>query len=92
MVAPATLSILTTTFTEGAERNRALAYWGAMGAAGGAAGALIGGVLTDLLGWQWILFINVPIGILAALAAQRFIVESDAQRGRHAPLRRRSAR
>jgi MFS family permease len=48
-----------------------------MGAAGGAAGVLIGGVLTDLLGWQWILFINVPIGILAALAAQRFITESE---------------
>ena len=65
-MAPATLSILTTTFAEGAERNRALAAWGAMGAAGGAAGALLGGVLTELLGWQWILFINVPIGLLAA--------------------------
>src|SRR3954451_22292032 len=77
VVAPATLSILTTTFTEGAERNRALAAWGAMGAAGGAAGALIGGVLTDVLGWQWILFINVPIGVLAAVAGRRFIAESD---------------
>ncbi len=77
VVAPVTLSILTTTFREGHERTRALAYWGMMGAAGGAAGVLIGGVLTDLLGWQWILFINVPIGILAALAAQRFIVESE---------------
>src|SRR4051812_16091154 len=76
VVAPATLSILTTTFREGAERNRALALWGAMGAAGGAAGALVGGVLTDVLGWQWILFINVPIGIGAALAAQRTITES----------------
>jgi EmrB/QacA subfamily drug resistance transporter len=75
VVAPATLSILTTTFTEGAERNRALSVWGAMGAAGGAAGALIGGLLTDVLGWQWILFINVPIGIVAVFAGQRFIVE-----------------
>src|SRR4051812_40077156 len=75
VVAPATLSILTTTFTEGAERNRALSAWGAMGAAGGAAGALVGGVLTDALGWQWILFINVPIGLVAVLAARRFIVE-----------------
>src|ERR1700759_2680352 len=75
VVAPATLSVLTTTFTEGIERNRALSAWGAMGAAGGAAGALIGGVLTQALGWQWILFINVPIGLLAALAARRFIVE-----------------
>jgi EmrB/QacA subfamily drug resistance transporter len=77
VVAPVTLSILTTTFSEGAERNRALAAWGMMGAAGGAAGVLIGGVLTDLLGWQWILFINVPIGVLAALAARRFIIESE---------------
>src|SRR5690242_1250696 len=76
VVAPATLSILTTTFTEGAERNRALSVWGAMGAAGGAAGALIGGVLTDVLGWQWPLFINVPIGLVAVLAARRFIAES----------------
>src|SRR3954469_25927558 len=75
VVAPATLSILTTTFTEGAERNRALSVWGAMGAAGGAAGALVGGVLTDVLGWQWILFINVPIGLVAVLAGRRFIVE-----------------
>jgi MFS family permease len=49
--------------------------WGAMGAAGGAAGALVGGVLTDVLGWQWILFINVPIGLAAVLAGRRFIVE-----------------
>src|SRR5204863_3832075 len=75
VVAPATLSILTTTFAEGAERNRALAYWGAMGAAGGAAGVLLGGVLTQLLGWEWIFFVNVPIGIGAAIAAQRFVEE-----------------
>jgi EmrB/QacA subfamily drug resistance transporter len=75
IVAPATLSILTTTFAEGAERNRALSFWGAMGGAGGATGALLGGVLTDLLGWQWILFVNVPIGVAAALAAQRFVAE-----------------
>ena len=73
VVAPVTLSILTTTFPEGAERNRALAAWGAMGAAGGAAGGLIGGVLTDLLGWEWILFINVPIGVGIAVAARRFV-------------------
>ncbi len=67
VVAPASLSILTSTFTEGAERNRALAAWGAMGAVGGASGALLGGVLTDALSWRWILFINVPIGVVAAL-------------------------
>src|SRR4051812_21230686 len=75
VVAPATLSIIATTFAEGAERNRALAFWGAMGGAGGAAGALLGGVLTDLLGWEWIFFVNVPIGVGAAIAAQRFVEE-----------------
>src|SRR6476619_7367270 len=73
VVAPVTLSILTTTFREGSERTRALAYWGMMGAAGGAAGVLIGGVLTDLLGWQWILFINVPIGAAGVIGALRFV-------------------
>src|SRR3954453_16834949 len=76
IVAPATLSILTTTFAEGAERNRALAAWGAMGAAGGASGALLGGILTQGLGWQWILFINVPIAIGGALAAYRVVPDS----------------
>jgi EmrB/QacA subfamily drug resistance transporter len=76
VVAPVTLSILTTTFTEGSERNRALAAWGAMGAVGGASGALLGGVLTEVLGWQWILFINVPIAIGGALAARRVIADS----------------
>ena len=62
--------------TEGYERNRALGYWGAMGAVGGSTGVLLGGVLTQLLGWQWILFINVPVGILGAIGAMRFIPES----------------
>ena len=76
VIAPASLSILTTTFPEGAQRNRAVGIWGAMGGAGGAAGVLLGGIITDLLSWRWILFINVPIGLLAAFAAQRFITES----------------
>jgi EmrB/QacA subfamily drug resistance transporter len=76
IIAPASLSILTTTFAEGAARNRAVGIWGAMGGAGGAAGVLLGGVITDLLSWRWILFINIPIGILAALAARHFITES----------------
>jgi EmrB/QacA subfamily drug resistance transporter len=73
IMAPVTLSILTTTFAEGAERNRALAAWGAMGAVGGATGNLLGGLLTDILGWQWILIINLPIGLAAAVAAVRLI-------------------
>jgi len=75
VIAPASLSIITTTFSEGPARNRAVGIWGAMGGAGGAAGVLLGGVLTDVLGWQWILFINVPIGVCAALLAQRMIAE-----------------
>jgi len=73
VVAPASLSILMNAFTEGAERNRALGYWGAMGAIGGASGALLGGLLTQALDWRWILFINVPIGIAGALAALRIV-------------------
>src|ERR1700759_3111286 len=76
VIGPALLSILTTTFAEGAARNRAVGIWGAMGGAGGAAVVLLGGVLTDLLSWRWILFINVPIGLLAAFAAQHYIAES----------------
>src|SRR2546421_7535320 len=56
LVSPAALSIVTTTFAEGAERNRALGVWGAVAGAGGAAGVLLGGVLTDTLGWEWVLF------------------------------------
>ena len=74
VIAPASLSILTTTFAEGPERNRAVGIWGAMGGAGGAAGVLLGGVLTEL-SWRLILFINLPIGLLAAVAALRFITE-----------------
>jgi EmrB/QacA subfamily drug resistance transporter len=88
VIAPASLSILTTTFTETAARNRAVGIWGAMGGAGGAAGVLLGGVLTDLLGWRWILFINVPIGLLAAFFAQRLIAEGyDPSRIRNFDLR-----
>src|SRR3954469_15272219 len=73
VVAPATLSILATTFTEGAERNRALGLWGAMGGVGGATAALLGGLLTQTLSWRWILLINVPIGIIVAAAALRVV-------------------
>ncbi|WP_455908210.1 MFS transporter, partial [Streptomyces hygroscopicus] len=73
VLAPATLTILTTTFPEGPGRTKALAIWTAVSSAGGAAGNLIGGVLTDALSWRWILLINVPIGAVAVLAALRLL-------------------
>jgi EmrB/QacA subfamily drug resistance transporter len=73
VIAPATLSILTTTFVEGGERNRALGLWGAMGGVGGAAGALLGGLLTQELSWRWILLINVPFAIAAAAGGLRYV-------------------
>jgi len=87
VVAPASLSILTTTFTEPSERNRAVGIWGAMGGAGGAVGVLLGGVLTDLVGWRWILFINVPIGLAAAFFTTVYVAEGRArERGRNFDL------
>ena len=76
LVSPAALSIVTTTFTEGAERNRALGVWGAVAGSGGAAGVLLGGVLTEYAGWEWVLFVNVPIGLAAAFIAPRLLRES----------------
>jgi EmrB/QacA subfamily drug resistance transporter len=73
IISPATLSIITTTFEEGAERNKALGIWGAMGGSGAAAGVLFGGILTDYAGWQWIFFVNVPVGA-AVLALTRSVV------------------
>src|SRR5213080_724694 len=79
IVSPAALSIVTTTFAEGAERNRALGVWGAVAGAGGAAGVLLGGILTDTLGWEWVLFVNVPIGLAAAALAPRLLAESRSE-------------
>jgi EmrB/QacA subfamily drug resistance transporter len=76
IVSPAALSIITTTFAEGAERNRALGIWGAVAGAGGAAGVLLGGILTSALSWRWVLFVNVPIGLAAAALAPRTLLES----------------
>jgi EmrB/QacA subfamily drug resistance transporter len=79
VISPAALSILTTTFAEGAERNKALGVWGAVAGAGGAAGVLLGGILTSGLGWEWVLFVNVPIGLAAAFMAPRILLESHAR-------------
>jgi EmrB/QacA subfamily drug resistance transporter len=81
IVSPAALSIITTTFTEGAERNRALGIWGAVAGAGGAAGVLLGGILTSGLSWRWVLFVNVPIGLIAATLAPRLLLESKSEDG-----------
>ena len=79
IIAPATLTILTATFTEGAARARALGVWSAVSAAGTSAGALFGGILTDFLSWRWILFVNVPVGAMALVAARRDLPESKAE-------------
>ena len=65
IISPATLAIITSLFEEGAERNKALGIWGAMGGSGAAVGVLAGGVLTKYLGWEWIFFVNVPVGAAA---------------------------
>src|SRR5881398_2322588 len=65
VITPAALSMVSTTFTEGRERNIALGVWGAVGGFGAAAGVLMGGVLTSTLSWSWIFFVNVPVGLAA---------------------------
>jgi EmrB/QacA subfamily drug resistance transporter len=80
IISPAALSIITTTFDEGPERNKALGIWGAIGGSGAAVGVLAGGVLTKYLGWEWIFFVNVPVGALALALAPRFVRESRSDR------------
>ncbi len=79
ILSPAALSIVTTTFRDGAERNKALGVWGAVAGSGGAAGVLLGGVLTDGLGWEWVLWVNVPIGLIAAAIAPSLLAESRSE-------------
>jgi EmrB/QacA subfamily drug resistance transporter len=76
IITPAALSILSTTFAEGRERNIALGVWGAVGGFGAAAGVLLGGILTDLLSWEWIFFVNVPVGVIAFVLAPILLAES----------------
>jgi EmrB/QacA subfamily drug resistance transporter len=87
IISPASLAILTTSFAEGRERNRALGLWGAIGGIGGASGALLGGVLTQGLGWQWVFLVNVPVGLAVVAAAARVVPEGRAELGhRHLDL------
>ena len=81
LLSPAALSILTTTFAEGRERNLALGIWGAASGSGAAAGVLIGGALTSWLGWSWIFFINVPVGLLVLALSPVLLRESRADLG-----------
>jgi EmrB/QacA subfamily drug resistance transporter len=76
IISPAALSILMTMFAEGKERNTALGAWGAVGAFGAVAGVLLGGIFTDLLSWEWIFFVNVPVGIAALAITPLLIAES----------------
>ena len=83
LLSPAALSILTTTFAEGRERNVAIGVWGAVAGSGAAAGTLLGGVLTSGLGWQWIFFVNVPVGVAIVASARWLLRESrvEGERG-----------
>jgi EmrB/QacA subfamily drug resistance transporter len=76
IISPAALSIVTTIFSDGAERNKALGVWGAVAGSGGAAGVLLGGILTDGLGWEWVLWVNVPVALVALALTPRLIAES----------------
>jgi EmrB/QacA subfamily drug resistance transporter len=76
IITPAALSILSTTFTEGSERNIALGVWGAVGGFGAAAGVLMGGVLTSALSWSWIFFVNIPVGVTAFVLTPVLLRES----------------
>jgi MFS family permease len=84
LVAPAALSTLTTTFAEGAARNKALGIWGALAGIASVCGVLLGGLLTQGPGWRWIFFINVPIAVIAVALAPAVLPEGrDATQDRH---------
>jgi len=78
VITPSALSIVMTTFEEGAERNKALGIWGALGGGGAAVGVLAGGILTTYLSWRWIFFVNIPVGALAFFLTPRVVRESRA--------------
>jgi len=82
LLTPATLTLIYTGFKEGPERNKAMGVWGAMGGAGLAAGALLGGVITNSLGWEWVFFVNVPLALGAAFAALRVLPADPPRQGR----------
>jgi EmrB/QacA subfamily drug resistance transporter len=76
LVSPAALSIVTTTFSDGEQRTKALGVWSAIAAGGSAVGLLVGGALTQLASWRWVFFVNLPVGIITFALALRFVAES----------------
>jgi EmrB/QacA subfamily drug resistance transporter len=82
ILAPTALSLLAATFPQGAERNRAFGVYSAVSAGGGAVGLLLGGIITNYLSWRWIMFVNVPIGLLLAFAAPRVLIRWEGKPGR----------
>jgi EmrB/QacA subfamily drug resistance transporter len=84
LVAPAALSIITTTFAEGAERAKAMSVWAAIAVGGGAVGLVLGGILVDYLSWPWIFYVNVPVGIAVFIASMREVPESKDERAHKA--------
>jgi EmrB/QacA subfamily drug resistance transporter len=82
VIAPTALALITTNFPEGGERNRAFGVYAAMAGAGSAVGLLLGGLLTTYASWRWVMFVNVPIGIVVAAAAPRVLAESPRRPGR----------
>jgi EmrB/QacA subfamily drug resistance transporter len=79
LVSPAALSIVTTTFSDGEQRTKALGVWSAIAAGGAAVGLLVGGVLTDVANWRWVFFVNIPVGIATVALALRYVSESRAE-------------
>src|ERR1700758_1296130 len=81
VIAPTALALISTNFPQGQERNRAFSVYAAMAGAGSAAGLLLGGILTTYASWRWVLFVNVPIGIVVAAAGARVLAESPRRPG-----------
>src|SRR3954468_15408981 len=79
IISPAALSIVTFLFRDGSERNKALGAWGAVAGSAGAAGVLLGGILTDTLGWEWVLWVNVPVALIALFFTPGLIPESRSE-------------
>src|SRR5919112_399627 len=79
IISPSALSIVTTLFRDGGERNKALGVWGAVAGSAGAVGVLLGGILTEGLGWEWVLWVNVPVALVALALTPRLIPESRSE-------------